>query len=159
MSINPVMILAATINFFIFYFILRKFVFNKTLAVMNSRKEEVENSFRMAREQEERAKLLKEQYEDDVIKYRNDGLKLVETFKEKADKVYAEIVEESHKEASTIKEKAKKDISRERAKASQEIKQEIIDLSMKLAEKTLKSEINESKHKSLIDEFITKVGI
>jgi len=52
-----------------------------------------------------------------------------------------------------------KDISRERAKASQEIKQEIIDLSMKLAEKTLENEINESKHKELIDEFITKVGI
>ncbi|MEG1256479.1 F0F1 ATP synthase subunit B [Clostridium sp.] len=159
MNINPVMILAATINFFIFYFILRKFVFNKTLAVINSRKEEVEKSFNMAREQEERAKLLKEQYKEDVIRYRNDGLKLVENFKQKADKVYAEVIEESHKEANTIKEKAMKDISRERAKASQEIKQEIIDLSMKLAEKTLENEINESKHKELIDEFITKVGI
>ncbi len=42
MKINLGMIIPATINFFIFYLILRKFVFNKTLAVINSRKEEVE---------------------------------------------------------------------------------------------------------------------
>lgn len=159
MNIDWSIIVPSTINFFIFYLILRKFVFNKTLAVINTRKEEVESAFKKARDEEERAKLLKQKYDEDVIRYRNDGLKLVESYKQKADKVYAEIVEDSQREVSNIKERATKEIKREREKASKEIKQEIIDLSMKLAEKTLEKEINEESHRELIDKFIAKVGI
>ncbi len=159
MNIDFQMIILSTINFFIFYFILRKFVFNKTLAVMDSRKEEIETSFKMARDEEERAKLLRQQYDTDVKKYRIDGLQLVESYKHKADKVYAEVIEQSQKEATIVKEKASKDIKREREKANKEIKQEIIDLSMKLAEKTLEKEINQENHRELIDKFISKVGI
>ncbi len=144
MNINLGIIIPSTINFFIFYFILRKFVFNKTLAVMNSRKEEVENAFKKARDEEERAELLKQKYNEDVIKYRTDGLKLVEN---------------SQREAVNIKERAAKEIKREREKANKEIKQEIINLSMKLAEKTLEKEISEENHRELIDKFIAKVGI
>jgi F-type H+-transporting ATPase subunit b len=159
MNINLGIIIPSTINFFIFYFILRKFVFNKTLAVMNSRKEEVENAFKKARDEEERAELLKQKYNEDVIKYRTDGLKLVENYKQKADKVYAQVVEDSQREAVNIKERAAKEIKREREKANKEIKQEIINLSMKLAEKTLEKEISEENHRELIDKFIAKVGI
>jgi len=159
MNINLGIIIPSTINFFIFYFILRKFVFNKTLAVMNSRKEEVENAFKKARDEEERAELLKQKYNEDVIKYRTDGLKLVENYKQKADKVYAQVVEDSQREAVNIKERAVKEIKREREKANKEIKQEIINLSMKLAEKTLEKEISEENHRELIDKFIAKVGI
>ncbi len=155
MNIDWSIIVPSTINFFIFYLILRKFVFNKTLAVINTRKEEVESAFKKARDEEERAKLLKQKYDEDVIRYRNDGLKLVESYKQKADKVYAEIVEDSQREVANIKERATKEIKREREKASKEI----IDLSMKLAEKTLEKEINEESHRELIDKFIAKVGI
>ena len=63
MNINLEMIIQATINFFIFYFILYKFVFKKTIAIMDSRKAEVEKSFAKVKEQEDRAILLKEQYD------------------------------------------------------------------------------------------------
>jgi len=159
MNIDLGIIIPSTINFFIFYLILRKFVFNKTLAVINSRKEEVESAFKKARDEEERAELLKQKYDEDVVRYRNDGLKLVESYKQKADKIYAEVIEDSQREAVNVKERAAKEIKREREKASKEIKQEIIDLSMKLAEKTLEKEIDEENHRELIDKFITKVGI
>ncbi|WP_346889482.1 F0F1 ATP synthase subunit B [Clostridium sp. UBA1056] len=159
MKIDLGMIIPATINFFIFYLILRKFVFNKTLAVINSRKEEVESAFKKARDEEKRAELLKQKYDEDVVRYRNDGLELVESYKRKADKIYAEVIEDSQREVVNIKERATKEIKREREKANKEIKQEIIDLSMKLAEKTLEKEIDEENHRELIDKFITKVGI
>lgn len=159
MNIKIEMIIFSTINFFIFFLILKKFVFNKTLGVINGRKAEVENSLQKAIEEEKRAELLKTQYNQDVLKYKKEGLKLVESYKEKADKIYAEVIEDSQKEAIMIKEKAAKDIEREKTKASKEMRQEIIDLSMKLAEKTLEKEISKNSHKDLIDEFITKVGI
>lgn len=159
MNISVGMIIFSTINFLIFYLIMKKFFFEKTLAVINARKSEVENSFKKARDEETRAELLKSKYEEDVKKFNNEGMMLVESYKERADRVYAEIVEESNKEAANIKEKAVKEIERERAIANKEMKQEIIELSMKLAEKTIEREIDSNRHKELIDEFIAKVGI
>lgn len=159
MSISVGMIIFSTINFLIFYLIMRKFFFEKILAVIDARKAEVENSFKKARDEDARAELLKSKYEEDVKKFNNEGMMLVESYKEKADRVYTEIVEESNKEAANIKEKAAKEIERERAIANKEMKQEIIELSMELAEKTLEREIDSNRHKELIDEFIAKVGI
>lgn len=158
MNINVGMIIFSTINFFIFYLILKKFVFSKTLAIINARKNEVENSLKKANKEEERAKILRQQYDEDIKKYNINGLKLVESYKEKADKIFTEIVEESNKEAAHIKEKATKDIEMERIKANKEMKQEIVKLSMELAKKTLEREIDKDNHKELINEFIAKVG-
>ncbi len=158
MNINLEMIIQATINFFIFYFILYKFVFKKTIAIMDSRRAEVELSFAKASEEEKRAELLREQYDKDLIEYKNEGVRLVESYKEKADKIYDEIIEDSKKEVNVIKAKGIKEIGREREKARLEMKEEIVDLSMKLATKILEKEIDESRHRELIDEFIVKVG-
>lgn len=158
MDINLEMIIQATINFFIFYFILYKFVFKKTIAIMDSRKAEVEKAFAKANEEKSKAMLLREQHEQDVLAYKNEGLKLVESYKKKAEQVYEEIIEESKKEASSIKARAIKEIEREKEKARVEIKDEVVDLSIKLSAKILEKEIDESKHRELIDDFIVKVG-
>ncbi|EQB89294.1 F-type H+-transporting ATPase subunit b [Clostridium punense] len=158
MEIHGSIIIASTINFFIFYFILKKFVFNKTLGVINGRKEEVEEAFRKARAEEERAQQIKNEHEVNIKKYKEEGVKLVEAYKTKADKIYSETIEDASKEATLIRERAVVDAEREKQKAEKEIKSEIINLSMKFAEKALEKEINEEEHKRLIDDFITKVG-
>lgn len=158
MSIDVGMILFSTINFFIFYLIIKKFLFGKVMVIINSRKEEIENSFKKAEKEEKRANLLKSKYDENALKYENEGLKLVEKYKEKADKVYSEILEESTKEANAIKERAAKELEVERTKANKEIKQDIIKLSLEIAQKALEREIDYDKHKELINEFIAKVG-
>lgn len=158
MNIDYKTVIEATINFFIFYLILYKLVFKKTIAVMENRKAEMENSFRKAKEEEERAQLLKEQYEESITNCKNEGLKLIESYKKKADQVYEEVIEESKKEAVKIKDKAIKDAEREKEKARAEVKEEIIELSLQLSTKILEREIDENKHRELIDEFIAKVG-
>ncbi|MEG0774440.1 F0F1 ATP synthase subunit B [Clostridium sp.] len=158
MEINLGIIIASTINFFIFYFILKKFVFNKTLVIINKRKIEVEEAFKKARDEEERAEQIKKEHEVNIKRYKEEGLRLVESFKNKADKVYLETVEEATKEAALVRERAIVDAEREKQKAEKEIKTEIINLSLKFAEKALEKEINEEEHKRLIDDFITKVG-
>lgn len=159
MNIEIGTILFSTINFVIFYFILKKFVFNKTLEIIDARRAEVEKSFDEAKEEEARANLLRNKYDESIKKYNTEGQRLVESYKEKADRVYAEIIEESNKEASLIKEKADREIEREKEQANKEMKQQIIDLSIEIAEKTLEREIDTNLHKELVDEFIAKVGI
>jgi len=158
MEIHLGVILASTINFFIFYFILKKFVFSKTQAMIEGRRKEVEMALEKAKAEEERALQLKQDHKTNIERYKEEGSKLVESLKAKADKVYSETVEDARKESMLIRERALLDINREKQKAEKEIKTEIIDLSLKFAEKALEREINETEHKRLIDDFITKVG-
>lgn len=158
MDISILKILASTINFIIFYLILKKFVFKKTLAVMNARQADIEASINRIGEQEQQVEQLKKQYDEDVIKYKEQGKKLVESYKAKADNVYKEIIEESKKESEAIKANALKEAEKEKLKADRQMKDEVIDLSIKIAEKVIEKEIDENKHRELIDDFIAKVG-
>ncbi|WP_454052060.1 F0F1 ATP synthase subunit B [Clostridium sp. Marseille-Q7071] len=158
MDINLSIVLAGTINFFIFFFILRKFVFKPTMEMIESRKQEVEGSFAKAKLEESRVESLKAEQEDKIKRYREDGQKLIETYKVKAERVYDEMIEEAKKEADIVRARAKQDIEREKRKAEGEIKSQVIDLSLVLAEKALEKKIDEDEHKRLIDEFISKVG-
>lgn len=158
MDISIFKILASTINFIIFYLILKKFVFKKTLAVMNARQADIEASINRIDEQEQQVEQLKKQYDEDVIKYKEQGKKLVESYKAKADNVYKEIIEESKKESEAIKANALKEAEKEKLKADRQMKDEVIDLSIKIAEKIIEKEIDENKHRELIDDFIAKVG-
>lgn len=158
MDINLSVVLAGTINFFIFFFILRKFVFKPTMEMIESRKQEVETAFEKAKLEESKIESLKTEQEEKIKRYREDGQKLIESYKTKAEKVYAEMIEDAKKEAEIVRERAKQDIEREKRKAESEIKSQVIDLSLVLAEKALEKKIDEDEHKRLIDEFISKVG-
>ncbi|HAG42177.1 MAG TPA: ATP synthase F0 subunit B [Clostridium sp.] len=158
MDINLSIVLAGTINFFIFFFILRKFVFKPTMEMIESRKQEVESSFAKAKFEENRVESLKIEQEEKVKRYKEEGQKLIETYKVKAERVYDEMIEEAKKEADIVRARAKQDIEREKRKAESEIKSQVIDLSLVLAEKALEKKIDEDEHKRLIDEFISKVG-
>lgn len=158
MDINLGVVIASIINFYIFYFILKKFVFSKTQEVIEGRRKEVEIALEKAKAEEKRALQLKEEHKTNMEKYREEGAKLVEAFKVKADTVYSETVEDARKESMLIRERAMLDITREKQKAEKEIKTEIIDLSLRFAQKALEKEIDEAEHKRLIDDFITKVG-
>ncbi|WP_291579330.1 F0F1 ATP synthase subunit B [Clostridium sp. UBA6640] len=158
MDINLGVVLAGTINFFIFFFILRKFVFKPTMEMIESRKQEVEASFAKAKLEEGRVEGLKIEQEEKIKRYKEEGQKLIETYKVKAERVYDEMIEEAKKEADIVRARAKQDIEREKRKAESEIKSQVIDLSLVLAEKALEKKIDEDEHKRLIDEFISKVG-
>ncbi len=158
MEINVQVIILSIINFFIFYLILKKFVFKKTLGVINGRKKEVEDALKKVDIEEKKAEQLKKEHEVNLKKYKEQGINLVESYKDKANKVYDETVKKSKDESENIRQRAILDAKREKEKAEKEIKSEIINLSMKFAEKALEKEINEEEHKRLIDDFITKVG-
>lgn len=158
MEINIQVIILSIINFFLFYLILKKFVFKKTLGVINDRKKEVEDALKKVEAEEKRAIELKKEHEVNLKKYKEEGINLVESYKDKANKVYSETIEKSKKESESIRQRGILDAKREKEKAEKEIKSEIINLSMKFAEKALEKEINEEEHKRLIDDFITKVG-
>ena len=107
----------------------------------------------------EKARVLKLQNQREIKSAREEGKTIVSQYKSKADSIYKEIVEDARKEASIIIEKSKVEIDRERNKAEDDIKNQVVDLAMTISEKVLGESIDMNKHKELIDEYISKVGM
>lgn len=158
MGIDIKIVLAATINFFIFFFIIKKFIYKPTMDIVNARTEEVESALANAKAEEARIQVLKIEQEEKVKKYREEGQQLIEAYKIKAEKVSNDLITDAKNECEALRARAQQEIARERRKAESEIKTQVVDLSLVLAEKALEKKIDEDEHNRLIDEFISKVG-
>ena len=60
--------------------------------------------------------------------------------------------------AKKIREDAKETIKSETTKAKHEIQNEVVDLAMELAEKLIKSNLNETDSKRIVQDFVSEVN-
>ncbi|MDO4535307.1 MAG: F0F1 ATP synthase subunit B [Clostridium perfringens] len=159
MSINWFTVIATIINFLITVAVLKHFFFNKIKDLIKKRQEDITQQIREADENAEKARKLRIDNENLLKSAREEGKKITEEQKKRADKLYEEIVDNAQKDAKSVMEKAKAEMGRERDKAQQELKQQTVQLALMMSSKILNETIDEEKHRGLIDEFISKVGI
>lgn len=159
MTIEPSKIIFAMINFLILFLILKHFLFQSVTEFMKNRRDKIENDIYSAKKDKEDAFRLKEENQKLLINSAQEGKEIVGKYKEKAEKVYDEILNNANTEAKRIIKRAEVDIQREKEKAQQEVKEQVIDLSIVLSEKVLQKAIDEKEHRKIIEDFIAKVGI
>lgn len=159
MRIDPSVIAAAIVNFIILYFILRHFLFTPVNNTINSREKEIKDRITRSEEDEKKAEELRLERERKLQMAKAEGKEIVENFKVKAEKLSSEVVKEAHDEANLIMQRAKTEAEREKEKAEEEIKNQVVDLAILLSSKALQETIDEDKHRKLINDFISKVGI
>ena len=150
MEINLGLILASLINFFILFAILKHFFFGKVKAIIDEREEYINEQMDDAEEATNKARLLAIENERILKQAREEGKKITEEKKRKAEEIYDEIVLEAK---NAIIERAKVEINREREKVEYQLKKEAIDLALELSTKVIEKNIDKEKNKELIDEF------
>lgn len=158
MEINPSTLIATLINFVILFVILKHFFFAKVQAIIDERENLINNKLDYAEEEAERARMIAIENERMLKNAREEGKLITERHKQKAEKVYDEIIDEANKEAKIIIERAKVEINREKEKVEDKLKREAIDLAIELSKKVIEKNIDEEKNRQLIGDFITKVG-
>ncbi|AWZ49306.1 F0F1 ATP synthase subunit B [Hathewaya limosa] len=152
-------ILFAMVNFLIIYFFGNKYFFPKVREIIEKRNEEIQGNFDAAEKSKKDAAQIKTELEANRANVIEESKNLLEQYKTNAEKLYEEIVSDAKKEADIVNERSKKEIEREKQKAEEEIKTKVTGLSLLICEKVLDAEIDEKKHRELISDFISKVGI
>lgn len=159
MEINLGVIVASMVNFLILLFVATRFLFIPVGNILKTRKEELDSSFQKASRDKDESNRLKIENGEKLKLAKKEGKEIVEKYKLKAEKISGELIQSAKQEAELIVERARVDLQREIEKARSEIKNQVIDLSLVLSEKALEQHINESEHRRLIEDFISKVGI
>lgn len=137
---------------------IKKFLFRPVLAVLAKRQAELDTRYSEAQTAETQAKAMRDEYEMHLANAKEEATELVKSAAARAQQRSDDMLQQTQSEVSAMKQKAEQDIESARKKAAAELKNDISGIALSLAGKVVAQEIDETKHKELIDAFISNVG-
>ena len=157
-AVEPATLIVTICNLFLQMFIVKKFLLDKVLAVLDKRRAAAEEEILAAQAAKEEAMTIKQTYEENMRQARAQANELLSHAQKTAVARSEEVINEAKQQAARIKEKAAADIEQEKKNALNEVKDTISGLAMEIASMVVEREINDKDHQALVDEFIEKIG-
>ena len=149
-----------TIVFVILLVLLRKFAWKPILGAVQTREENIQKALDSAKDAEERMNALTAQNEDLLKQAREERNVILREAKAAGESMVAEAKESAQKDADRILVSANEQIANERMKAVVELKNQVGKLSLEIAEKILKSELDDkAKQESLVNHLVEDVNL
>lgn len=150
----------ALIIFVILVFILAKFAWKPIMAAIHAREESIQNSLDEAKKAREEMSNLKAENEALLREARQEREAMLKEAREMSAKIQAEAREEAQAEGKRIVEKAREEIRAEKMKALTEVKNQVATLSVEIAEKVLRQEMQDSKAQATyVDKLVSELHL
>ena len=140
------------------FLIVRFFFWNNITAYLEKRKNAMNEEYDQAKKANAEAQTTKTQSDDELKEIRLSAKGLYEDAKNRGEVERKDIVVKAKDDAKKIVENAHKEITSEIEKARSSINDEIVSVATLMAEKIIKKEIDQDKHKDLIDEVTQGVA-
>jgi F-type H+-transporting ATPase subunit b len=152
------LMIAQVTNFFIFYFVFKKFMAKPFSAfIKNEKKKEAEKE-KMMNELDEKYERMKAEEKEWQLQMQNEKEKVINETKKVAEQLKSDTLQQAKQEATEMVQKAEKQISSEREDLYNEVKKRTIDLSTYIVEKGLKEYLTEDAKKDLTKHIVNNLG-
>ncbi len=149
-----------TIVFVILLVLLRKFAWKPILGAVQTREGNIQKALDSAKDAEEKMNALTAQNEDLLKQAREERNVILREAKAAGESMVAEAKDSAQKDADRILVSANEQIANERMKAVVELKNQVGKLSLEIAEKILKSELDDkAKQESLVNHLVEDVNL
>lgn len=158
LSIDLHTIIPNWLNLLILFLVFKHFLFKPVNKILESRKEEVANTYKEADEAKENAKALEAEYSSKLANAKEESAEIVKAATKKAQIRSDEIIADAKAEAKAVVDNAHDQIEREKKIAVNQIKDEITDIALSAATAVVEKEINRKDNERLIESFIDGVG-
>jgi len=139
---DPGLIFWMLISFGVVFFILAKFGFPVIVNMIDERKTFIDKSLESAKAANDRLAGIQEESERILKQTRNEELRLLKEAQETRNKIVGEAKEQAAVEAKKLIAEAKTAIEKEKELAIREIRSQIADLSIEIAEKVLRKQLD-----------------
>ena len=146
--------IAATLLLFL---VVRFFFWNHITDYLQKRKDVMSAEYEEAQKANEAAQEFKTGAEAELNEVRLSARGIIDEAKDRGEKERTTIVTKAKGEARKVMDNAKKELDSEIEKARQGINDEIVSVATLMASKIIKKEIDESKHKELINQISKEV--
>lgn len=159
MEINLSIVLMAMVNFFILLFIVKKFLYQPVLAMLDEREKYVVNTLDEADRAKKEAAILKSDYETTLKNAQREAKEILAEANKIGENEKERLLKEAQNEVNVLNEKAKAEIEREKMKAFLSLKEEVADLAIGASEVILSREVKKEDHLKAIDDYLNlRVG-
>jgi F-type H+-transporting ATPase subunit b len=151
--------LITIVNIAFLFLVLRKVLFGKVTKFMEDRSAKIQRDIDQAKVSQERAKALEAEYAEKLKAAREDGQRILQIAREKADQEHAAIIAEAKEEAEKLLMTARAEIAAERLEAERALLRETADLTIKAATAVLEENIDSDRNRKLVEKFLDSVGV
>lgn len=157
LSVNPGLIIWQIIIFIILLFILKRIAWKPLLTALHTREQSIRDSMEHAEKVNKEAEDVLEQVKKNFADSNAQSMKIISESKEIANKMRDELIAKAQEESRNIVEQARVEIKQEKESAMADLRNEVSDLAIKAAEKIIKDNLDESKQKKIVNDFISQI--
>ena len=156
-QLDPGLFIWTIITFLILLGLLSKFAWKPLLHALEKRENEIAQSLEDAEKARKELDRLTSEGDEIIAKARSEAQAIVGEGKKAADQLKESTLLKAKETAAANLDDAKEQIKMEKEKAIAEIKGEVVGLSLSIAEKLVKKNLNEEDNKSLINESLKNI--
>lgn len=146
------------VNIVVLYICMRLFLFKPVNKILKQRQDAVQKQFDDAKEAQDKAEALKQEYEASLTNARAESDRMMEEAKKKADAEYERVLKNADEEAAAKMQQAEEAIKVEKEKSMREMQDEIKDLVVSVASKVVGDQVSAEDSSRLYDDFISEMG-
>lgn len=142
----------------ILFLIVRFFFWNKVTEYLEGRKLAMQKEYEDAKQANQEAALKREEAVKELDDIRHSSKDMLDEARARGAEERKDIIEKAKKDATKLVDDAHKEIESQIEKARKDINDEIVSVATLMAERIIKKEIDEDKHKELIKEISKEVA-
>ena len=158
LNINFFTALFTLINTVVLFLVLKKFLFQPVLKMIEDRQKEIDDMYSNAEQAKLDAEGMRCEYQQKLSDATETGERIVKEAVARGQSREEEIIRQANREADAIRQKAAQDIDREKRKAVNDAKDEICVIALDIAGKVVGRELNAADQAQLVDSFIEELG-
>ena len=143
---------------FLLYYLIRKFAWDQITGIFAAREKKIATDIDSAENARQEAESLAQKRQDELAGARTEAAQIIDGAKETGKTQESKIIAEAHDEAKRLKEQANQDIAQSRVEALAGVKGEVEDLTVLLAEKVMKQNLDAKAQSDLIDSYLDQLG-
>ena len=151
--------LITIVNVTFLYLVLRKVLFGRVTQFMEERSNKIQRDIDLAKMQNERARALEAEYAEKLKTAREDGQRIMQIAREKAEQERAAIIAEAKAEAAKIIKETRDELEAERRDVGRKLLKDTADLTILAATAVLEENMDADKNRKLVEKFLEKVGV
>jgi len=150
LSVNPGLVIWTAVTFLIVLIVLWKFAWKPITTALDERNQKVVDDLDESKKLRENAEKLLNDYEAKLESAKQEAMQLLEESRKDSESNKARILKEASDEAEKIKERTAHDIEQAKVKAIAEIEGKVLDLTVKVLSKVMKTQLTGNEHKDMI---------
>jgi F-type H+-transporting ATPase subunit b len=155
---NPVSFVAQLISTFVLFYFLKSKVWKPMQGFLEKRKEVIVGELESARKLNEEAQKNKDLTANQLENAKAESMKMVDFAKVQAQETKDQMLKEAEKQAHYKISKAEKEIEQQRILMERDMKTQAVEIAFAAAEKLIHENLDDSKNRKMIENFIEEVG-